>query len=110
MNDKEEEKIVQHLKQDWQHIDDLGKGSLSQLDMEKQLVLFQQKKKKAFYIESTLFLLTAVVILTVVIVSLFEAPLFFLYFQIVATLIAPFAVYFTYKKVNKKGMFDYDKS
>ncbi len=85
MNDKEEEKIVQHLKQDWQHIDDLGKESLSQIDMEKQLVLFQQKKKKAFYLESALFLLTAVVILTVVIVSLFEAPLFFLYFQIVAS-------------------------
>ena len=110
MNDKEEEKIVQHLKQDWQHIDDLGKESLSQIDMEKQLVLFQQKKKKAFYRESALFLLTAIVILTVVIVSLFEAPLFFLYFQIVATLIAPFGVYFTYKKVNKEGVVTHDKS
>lgn len=109
MNDKDEKKIVQHLKQDWQHLDDLGKESFSKVDMQEQIVMFQQKKKKAFYIESALFLLTAMVILTVVIVSLFQAPVFFLFIQIVASLIVPFGVYFTYKKVNTKGMFGHDK-
>ncbi len=106
---KEDKKIVKHLKQDWQHIDDLGKESLSQIDMEEQLVVFRQKKKKAFYLESALFLLTAIVILTAVTVSLFQAPTFFLIIQIVASLIVPFGVYYTYKKVNKKGMVTHDK-
>ncbi|MFP3359955.1 DUF5345 family protein, partial [Planococcus sp. SIMBA_143] len=77
MNDKEEEKIVQHLKQHWQYIDDLGKESLSKVDMQEQLLMFQQKKKKAFYLESAYFLLTAIVILTAVTISLFQAPIFF---------------------------------
>lgn len=109
MNDKEDKKIVQHLKQDWQQIDELGKESLSKVDMQEQLLLFQQKKKKAFYLESALFLLTAIVILTAVMVSLFQAPVFFLIIQIVASLIVPFGVYFTYKKVNKKGVATHDK-
>ncbi|MCA0993420.1 YxlC family protein [Pseudalkalibacillus hwajinpoensis] len=109
MNDKEDKKIVQHLKQDWQQIDDLGKESLSKVDMHEQLLMFQQKKKKAFYLESALFLLTAFVILTAVTISLFQAPIFFLIIQIVASLIVPFGVYFTYKKVNKKGVVSHDK-
>ncbi|MGB8002219.1 MAG: YxlC family protein [Anaerobacillus sp.] len=109
MSDKDEKKIVQHLKQDWQQIDELGNESLSHVDMQEQLVIFQQKKKKAFYIESAIFLLTAIVILTAVTVSLFQAPIFFLFIQIVASLIVPFGVYFTYKKVNKKGSFSHDK-
>ncbi|MDP4549665.1 YxlC family protein [Alkalihalobacillus macyae] len=109
MNDKEEKKILQHLKQDWQQIDDLGKESFSQVDMENQMQMFQQKKRKAFYIESVFFLLTSLMILSVVTISLFKAPVLFMFIQIVSSLIVPIGVYFTYKKVNRKGALSHDK-
>jgi hypothetical protein len=101
--ERNDEYNIKQLKQDWQQLDELGKPTVSKMEIKNGLHVYREKKKRVFYKELVIFLCTAIVILSSFTLSFYRAPGLFIAIQVGASILAPLFLLVLFKRKNKKG-------